>query len=292
MDKVIDTIIIGGGPAGITAGIYTIRAGHTCLVFDNNMSALSKVKVIENYYGFQSISGQQLLDNGVSQYKALGGKIVKAQVVDVVNNYDNTFSVFTNKDSYVCKSIIICTGSARKKSDKMFDKYEGKNLSYCAVCDGYFYRGKTVAVIGEGDYALSEAKHLSKLAKSVVIITNQKASKIAPIDNIAVENSEVTEVLGESKIEAIKLANKKQIEVDGVFVAIGTLNTQTLALKLGLLINNNFIKVNSKYSTNVNGVFAAGDCIGGLLQISVASADGAKASLEAVKYVNKLTLGN
>ena len=184
--------------------------------------------------------------------------------------------------------VILCTGSGKKKTVDGLEKYEGENVSYCAVCDGFFYRGETVAVIGSGKFALSEAEELSKIAKKVYLISNndEKTNKIAK--NIEKISKKIKEFVGKNRIEKIIFEDNSSVDVSGVFVALGSLSTLEMAKQLGLLTKNNTILVDENYMTNVAGVFAAGDCIGGLLQVAKAVSDGAMAGLMAVRYIKML----
>ena len=289
MEKEYEIIIVGGGPAGISAGIYAHRAGAKTLVFDSGVSNLERTKVLQNYYGFESISGKELKEKGIKQFKGLGGEVEKAEILKITKDFSkNCFFVKTEYGEYSSKVVILCTGSGKKKTVDGLEKYEGENVSYCAVCDGFFYRGKTVAVIGSGKFALSEAEELSKIAKKVYLISNndEKTNKIAK--NIEKISKKIKEFVGKNRIEKIIFEDNSSVDVSGVFVALGSLSTLEMAKQLGLLTKNNTILVDENYMTNVAGVFAAGDCIGGLLQVAKAVSDGAMAGLMAVRYIKML----
>ena len=286
MEKVYDVIVLGGGPAGISAGIYALRAGISVLIIDFGKSSLENAKIIENYYGVEPISGKDLKEKGINQFVGLGGNINKELVVSVRQDFANDlFIVKTNINQYIAKSIIICTGVVKQKNISGLDKYQGKNVSYCAVCDGFFYRGKTVAVIGDKEFALSECEELSKLAKEVILLTNGKKNLNYNIKNVKTVSEEIDGFIGEDFISSVVLKNGQSINVDGVFVALGTLSSFEMAKQLGLMVNDNFIEVDKNYMTNVAGIFAAGDVIGGLLQVAKAVSDGAHAGLAVVKYL-------
>jgi len=289
--KKFDVIIIGGGPAGVSAGIYALRAGVKVLVLDSGNSTLQQAKTIQNYYGIDNISGEELFIKGINQFKNLGGEIINQEVLKVVKNYQtNTFSVKTKSDVYEAMAVILAMGSPKKKTVKGLEKFEGANVSYCAVCDGFFYKNKTVAVLGDGDFALSECEELSNVAKKVYLISekniNSEKSK-----NVEVINKIISNFQGDNLVSKIEFSDGSSVNVDGVFVAKGNLSPFELTKQLGLLVNNNFIEVDKNLMTNVAGVFCAGDMIGGLLQIVKAVSDGAVAGLEAVRYIKIMEMG-
>ena len=165
-----DAIIIGAGPAGITAGIYIKRAGFNVLVISKNESALNKANKIENYYGFeQPISGEELVKNGINQAKSLGIKYSE-------NNHYEVITANQSKDEkYIAKTVLLATGANRNRPNiKGIKEYEGKGISYCAVCDALFYKNKDVAVLGNGEYAIGEIEELLPIAKTVTMLTDSK----------------------------------------------------------------------------------------------------------------------
>ena len=177
MEKVI---IIGAGPAGISAALYAVRGNLDPLVINNGIGALEKAEKIENYYGLEHpLSGQELYDTGIAQAKALGVRILDAQVLGV-GGFD-TFVVKTTEGEFETQSLILATGSKRA-APKIpgVKEFEGKGVSYCAICDAFFYRGKDVAVLGNGDFAMHEAKELSNTASTVTIYTNGEEPKFTP----------------------------------------------------------------------------------------------------------------
>ena len=175
-----DAIIIGGGPAGITASLYIKRANFNTLVISNGESALNKANQIENYYGFDNpISGKELVENGEKQAKALGVNILKKEVIGIKYADNNNYEVITanqpQNEKYIAKTIVIATGANRNRPNiKGIKEYEGKGISYCAICDAAFYRNKDVAVLGNGEYAIGEIEELLPVAKSVTMLTDGK----------------------------------------------------------------------------------------------------------------------
>lgn len=287
---IYDSIIIGKGPAGISAGIYIKRAGLNVLIIGKDGGALEKTNKIDNYYGFvNTISGKELLNNGINQAIRLGIQVETDEVVGL--EYDENYIVKTRNNEFYSKSLIIATGTKRNTPNiKGIAEYEGKGVSYCAICDAFFYRNKEVVVLGEGDYALSEAKELSKVANKVTILTNGKElieNRSIDTENIEVDNRSIKEVVGEVTVNKVRFSDNSELSTHGVFVAIGTASSTDLARKLGILVENNNIIVDENMSTNIQGVFACGDCTGGLLQISKAVYEGSKAGLKTVTYIRE-----
>ena len=291
MEKNYEIIIIGGGPAGISAGIYALRAGVKVLVIDAGNSSLLQAKDIQNYYGVESISGKELIKKGHNQFKKLGGEIIEEQVLKINKDYQtNIFSVKTKNQIFNSKAVILAMGSPKKKIIKGLEKFEGTNVSYCAICDGFFYKNKTVAVIGGGDFALSECEELEKVVKKIYLIAKNAQINAKMHKNIEVINKNIEKFNGQDFVNEIVFDDGSKISVDGVFVAEGNLTSFELSKQLGLLDKNNFIMIDKNYMTNVAGVFAAGDMVGGLLQVSKAVSDGAGAGLEAVRYIKIMEL--
>ena len=287
-----DVIIVGAGPAGVSAGIYCLRAGVKVLVLDGGNSALRQAKLIQNYYGLNNISGEDLYFNGINQFKALGGTVIETEVLKVIKDYTtNNFTVKTLTGTYLAKAVVLCMGSPKRKTIEGLEKYDGANVSYCAICDGFLYRNKEVAVIGSKDFALSECEELEKVVKKIYLISENQLN-VAHMKNVEVVNKKIAEFMGDGLINKIKFTDNTEIDVDGVFVATGNLSSFELTKQLGLIDKNNFIMVDKNYMTNVAGAFCAGDMIGGLLQISKAVSDGASAGLEAVRYIKIMEMKN
>lgn len=285
-----DVIIVGGGPAGISAGIYAHRAGLSVLVFDAQNSTLKQAKVVNNYYGVEPISGEDLINRGVSQFKQLGGKIEFCQVVGVKKDFStNTFIVKTTKGDYESRAIILATGVEKKKIVKGLEPYEGKNVSSCAVCDGFFYKNKIVAVIGDKDFAISECEELSKVTSKTFLLTDGK-NVDCNIKNVEVITKKIKSFSGKDLLDIISFDDGDKIHIDGCFVALGDLSSSDISKRLGLFMAKNYIVIDKNMMTNVAGVFACGDVVGGLLQVSKAVSDGAKAGLESARYIKMLEI--
>lgn len=284
-----DIIIIGAGPAGISASLYTLRANLNTLIIGKDGGALQQTDKIENYFGTGGvISGKELLEKGITQAEALGAVFAKEEVVSI--EWMENFTVTTQSNRYEAKAVIIATGNKRSTAKiKGIDTLEGKGVSYCAVCDAFFYRGKNVGILGSGEYALHEAMALKGVVNSITIFTDGKEITADFPEDISIVTSPVEEIQGEEKVSGVKTKDGNIYPLDGVFVALGTAGAGELARKLGLPIENNRISVNEDKSTMIPGIFAAGDCIGGVLQIATAVGEGAEAALSAIKYLKTST---
>lgn len=286
-----DVIIIGVGPAGISASLYLIRAKKSILVISKDNSSLKKAEKIDNYYGLESLTGKELFDRGIKQAKELGVNIVKEEVISVDFEDISKFKVITENKEYMSKNVIIATGTSRKTPNiKGIKEYEGKGVSYCAICDAFFYKNKDVAVIGSGNYAIHEAKTLKDVANSVSILTNGEQvvqNRDESLQNFDINEKRIKEVRGFNKVEEIDFDDDTSKKVSGVFIAMGTASADDLAKKIGVVLKNNSIQVDENMQTNIKGIYACGDCTGGLLQINKAVYEGAKAALHIIAN-NKL----
>ena len=279
-----DIIIIGSGPAGVSAAVYAKRGGANVLVISKDTGTLGKAKKIENYYGFKNISGKDLYENGLKQLENLNIEFVKDEVVQL--NYTSQFEVTTVNNIFQAKYVVLATGVSRNVPNiKGIKEFEGKGVSYCAICDAFFYRNKDVAVLGSGNYAIHEAEILKPVVKSVTLLTNsEKLVENRDID-LNVNEKKVREVRGFEKVDEIVFEDDTAQNINGIFVAIGTASTNDLARKIGARVENNKIIVNDNLETTVPNLYACGDCTGGILQISKATYEGTKLGLE---IVNKL----
>ena len=278
-----DVIVIGSGPAGITAAIYAKRRNLSILVISKGISALQKAEKIDNYYGFENgISGKELYVNGIKQAKNLGIDFIEDEIINI--EYINQFTIETVNSKYEAKAVILATGVSRNVPNiKGIKEFEGKGVSYCAVCDSFFYKGKDVAVLGDGNYAIHEFETLKPIASSVTILTNGNAMVENRDSSIEVNNKKIREFRGDTKLEKVEFEDNTIQYLNGVFIAMGTASSSDLARKIGARIENNNIIINENMETTVPGLFACGDCTGGLLQISKAVYEGAKAGLAVLK---------
>lgn len=284
-------VIIGAGPAGISAAIYLVRASIPTTVIYRDGGALSKASAIENYYGFPTpMTGQALFEAGLSQAKNLGVELVHDEVTGL--SWLEKLTVLTPQRSYGADVLILATGSSRiAPKIKGLREFEGRGVSYCAVCDAFFYRKKHVAVIGNGPYALHEALELSHSASAVTIFTLGLAPAFdlseAP-DTITIDTRKITDIVGEDAVNALVLEDGSLYPIDGVFVAVGVAGSTDFARKVGAEIDGARIRVDENCATNIPGLYACGDAIGGMLQVSKAVGDGAIAAAHAIRYWRSL----
>ncbi|MCD4785491.1 MAG: thioredoxin-disulfide reductase [Candidatus Eremiobacteraeota bacterium] len=304
-----DVIIIGGGPAGLTAGLYASRAMLKTVLLEKGLTGgqMASTGVIDNYPGIRNISGMELGQKMEEHAKDFGLEIVLCEV-KCLDKEGDIFKVNTDKGEFRSKTVIMTTGVRPRSLNVPGEKdLKGKGVSYCAICDGFFFRNKKVAVIGGGDSALEEGDYLTKFADKVCIIHRrdefrggqnyrERARKNPKIEFIM--DTIATEIIGDEFVTALKLKNKKTgkewVEsFDGVFIYVGTLPNLFVCKidydsdKMG------YIKTDDKMSTSIKGLFAAGDVRSKLLrQITTAVGDGATASVSAEKYIEELKYQN
>ncbi len=310
MEDVYDVVIIGGGPAGLTAGIYTARARLSTVLIEKlgigGQAAITDR--VENYPGFSGgISGPELVHSIEEQAKSFGMRIVSGEVTRIdCRDEGPVKKVFVNEEPepYQCLSIIIAAGNENRKLGVPGEQeYTGRGVSYCATCDGAFFRGLPVALVGGGDVALQEALFLTRFAKRIHLIHRRdrpRATKILQeraLNNNRIEfifDSVVDEIFGQAMVEGVKVRNLKTgeikaLEVSGVFVFIGW--TPSLSF-VGDSVKRNeggYIIVDKEMRTSREGVFACGDCCEKQLrQIVTACGDGATAAFSAQQYVEKV----
>ncbi len=296
-----DVAIIGAGPAGLTAAIYSARYGLKTVVFEDpsRISQLAIAPFIENYPGYEG-TGLDLISKMKDQATKFGAEH-KLEKVEDVGRDGNLFVIKTDSGEYKAKAVIIATGGKHRELGIEGEKeFVGRGVSYCAVCDGFFFRGKKVAVVGGGNTALADAIYLKDLGCDVVVIhrrdkfrADQALQKQFFDRNIPVIwDSVVEKIEGKGKVERIIIRNvktgeTKEMEVDGVFIAIGIQPQTEIASKLGVEMDSyGYIKVDKRQATNVDGVFAAGDCCDNpLKQVITACGDGAVAAHSAYEYI-------
>lgn len=279
-----DVIIVGAGPAGVSASLYTKRANKKTLILYKDDSSLERASKIENYYGFENgISGKKLYEDGIKQAKNIGVDVKEEEVIKIEKNVD-AFFVTTSNMQYKAKYVILATGNKKNKPKiQGIIELEGKGVSYCAICDGFFYRGKDVSVLGNGDYAISEANDLINLAKTITILTNGQKAPEFRAENVTIETRVVKAIEGENRVEAIELEDGTRIKTDGIFIAQGVAGSTEFAKKLGALVDKDKIVVDSNMKTSVPGLYACGDCVGGLLQVAKAVNEGMIAAMHIIK---------
>ena len=283
-----DVVIIGSGPAGLSAALYILRAGFYVTVIGKDNGALEKAESIQNYFGLERpMSGHELVETGKKQVRELGGNILQDEVVGI--KWDGDYTVSTVNTQISAKAIILTTGASRKRMKiKSLDRFEGYGVSYCAICDAFLYRGREVAVLGNGEYALHEIQELINITGPITLLTNgmEPAADFPPQVNII--TTPLAELTGDQYLESIRFQDGTSLETSCLFVALGTAKGSDLARKLGIRLEDERIVVNEQMDTGLPGVFAAGDCIGGVLQVSVAVGEGAKAALSCIRYLRSL----
>ena len=281
-----DVIIIGAGPAGISASLYAKRSNLKVLVLYYGESNLIKASEIDNYYGFsEGISGQKLYNDGIHQAINIGVEVKKIEVIGI-ENLEKSFKIKTIEGNFESKTLILATGNKKLKPNiPGINEYEGKGISYCAICDAFFYKNKNIAVIGNGKFAINEAKELSHVVNKVTILTNAMDK---PNCDFEVIDKQIKSINGTNIVNNIEFYDGTKIEVDGVFIALGEAGASDFAKTLGILQNGENIIVNEKMETNVKGIYACGNITGGLLQVCKAVYEGAEAGINAVNYIRKL----
>lgn len=280
-----DIAIIGKGPAGISASLYAKRAGMSTAVIASGFGALERAEKIENFYGFEKpVSGTELLKAGIRQAKNLGVEFFDAEVLNV--SWDGNFTVEGKNLSCQAKAVILANGAARRTGAvKNLSAFEGKSVSYCAVCDAFFYRNKIAAVLGNGEYALHELSALINLASKTLLFTDGLPPETTFPSQTEIITEKIVKAEGGERISGFTLANGETVPFDGLFVALGQAGADALAKKLGAKTENGKIVTDQEKATNIPGLFAAGDCTGGLMQISKAVSDGAIAATSAIRFV-------
>ncbi|MBQ9160409.1 MAG: thioredoxin-disulfide reductase [Methanobrevibacter sp.] len=294
-----DIIIIGAGPGGLTAGIYAGRQGTKNLIIDKDLAGGlgREVPEMENYPGFDNISGLELIEKMKAQAVKNCQLNEMEEVQEIIKTDDEyRFTVKTNKDSYQSKSIILATGSSHRHLDaKGEEEHKGKGVSYCATCDGFFFAGRDIIMVGGGNSALQEALYLNNLGANVTLIHRrdefraqkhlQDQIKEAGINTIL--NATVEEIKGEMLVESVILKDTKtdeltELPVNGVFISVGYIPHTELAQQLGVnLDESGHIITDTNQKTNVDYVYAIGDVCVGLKQWVVACGEGAVAATSA-----------
>lgn len=300
---IYDVLIIGAGPAGLTAGIYARRAGKSVLIIESGAfgGQIVNTSEIENYPAIKKISGYEFSMNLVEQAMDLGAEIESDEVVDVT--FGDEITLKTTFNTFKGKTLIIATGAyPRKLGAVNEEKFLGAGVSYCAICDGAFFKGKDVALQGGGNSALEEAIYLSNICNKVYLVhrregfraDNDTAEKVKALKNVElILNYNITEIKGEGKVDGVVVTNaldgsKKDIKVDGVFVSIGRApSTKLFENKLDLN-ESGYILADESCKTKYKNVFVAGDVrVKSFRQLTTAVADGTVSCMNAVEYLGK-----
>ncbi len=298
-----DLIVVGAGPAGLTAALYALRADKSVLILEKGTfgGQVTFSPQIENYPGYKSMSGNEFADMLIDQVITQGAEIEMETVESITDNGD-TKTVVTNCGEYECKAVIIATGCKHRQTGLPNEnQLVGNGISYCAVCDGAFFKNKTVAVLGGGNSALQEAVLLSDTSKKVYVIQNldfltgekKLVEKLENKDNVEIIlGTVISALIGEEELNALELesvadGSRSQLDVDGLFVAIGLVPNNTMFENVAQLNEWGYFDTDETCVTKTPGVFIAGDCRSkAIRQITTATADGAVAALAACRFID------
>lgn len=288
-----DVIIIGKGPAGLSAALYTVRSNMKTLIIGRNDSRLAKADKIDNYFGFaDTVSGERLLADGKSQVKRLGAEVIEDEVISI--GKEDYFTVATATRKYTCKALLLATGQPHKviRIENLV-KFEGKGVSYCSTCDGFFYNNLKVGVLGNKDFAMHEALELLTYTKSITVYTNGKQLEVSSeydeeLKKFKVETRQISKLDGADFLQRIHFTDGTSEELDGLFVAYESASSVDFARKLGILVDGSSVVTDAGQQTNLEGLFAAGDCTSSFKQVSVAVGQGAIAGKAMAEYVKSL----
>ncbi|MEG0328026.1 MAG: NAD(P)/FAD-dependent oxidoreductase [Erysipelothrix sp.] len=286
-----DALIIGKGPAGIQASVYLKRGNVDPIVIGKGYGASEQAEVIDNFYGFTSIGGVELIERGIDQARSLGIDVADDEVTSI--SFDGEgYVVTTINEEYRAMSLMLATGSHRNVPRiRKIRNYAGKGVSYCAVCDAFFYRNKTVAVVGSAEYAAHEASELVEIVDKVYVLTNGEALTGTFDERCVIIDKKVKSVYGDEKVEGVEFEDQSTLELEGIFVAIGSATSTDLANKLGVYVENGRIVVNAEMETNLPGLYAAGDCTPGVQQIARAVSDGCVGGMNMISYIRNKKRG-
>ncbi len=289
-------MILGSGPAGTSAAIYAGRAGMDTLMLGCSPKFAGDYE-IDNYYGFpEAISGRELQERGLRQAQRFGVETICDRVLGLHFGNSGGFVATTeNGREFSSCGLVLATGVSRVRPGiDNLDAYDGKGVSYCVSCDGFFFRNRPVVVAGEGIFAANQALELTQFTKDVKICLQGKDSTMTPefrerLDAAGIEvlDGKIVHLEGANGLEKVVLDNGTALDAHGLFIAMGQASGNDFAYTLGLERNGVFIKVDGDQCTNIPGVFAAGDCTGGFLQIAVAVGEGAKAAKAAISWLKK-----
>lgn len=290
-----DVVIIGAGPAGITAGIYCQRANLKTIIFEKESigGQIASSPLVENYPGNKSISGAELANNLYEQSESLGIPIEIEEVEKIIPGKIN--KVITDMGEYEAKAVIVATG-AKYRLLGLPNEIEliGKGIHFCTSCDGAFFKGKDVAIIGGGNSAVGNAIYMSNVANKVYLINiadkliaeKSLQDKLEKLSNVEViNNNSVKEILGEDELKGIILNDNRKLDVEGMFISIGMV-AQTKIFEDVLSLSDQHYILNNDCKTDINGIFVAGDCRDKeIRQLTTAVSDGTTAAIKAIKYI-------
>lgn len=274
--------VIGSGPAGVSTALYLKRANKDVVVFTNHKSSLLKAKEIENYYGTGKINGSNLYQDGLSSLNDLNIELIEEEVFNI--DFGNKLILETNKNKYEFDVIVLATGASKNKPKlKNIEKFEGTGISYCATCDGFFFRNKKIAVLGNSDFALHELNYLKNISSDLFLLTNGDSLE----SEFITYNNKIKELVGETSLEKIIFEDNTELLIDALFIANNSPDSNVLAKKCGILTDKSGIVINDKFETNVPGIYACGDAVKGQKQIAKAVYEGMLTATNIIEYINK-----
>lgn len=283
MHDILDIAIIGAGAAGLSAAINAAARGRTVRIFSNKSNYLARAKRVDNYLGFYQINGADLMNSFRDHAESMGLKVEIGKVINILP-FEDYLMINFNGNIVEAKTVIIAVGVAKLKPIDGEEEFLGKGVSYCATCDGMLYRGKSVVVCGQADDIVEEANFLQGVGANVTFVSPKSRPEHLN-EQIRFYDGAVQQIVGGNFVEAVKVKSEK-IETKGVFVLRNALAPATLID--GLALENGFICVDRRMATNINGVFACGDCVGMPLQVAKAVGEGLIAAQEAAKYIEQM----
>ena len=301
MSEILDLVICGGGAAGLTSAVYAARSGLDFVLIDISSSMGSQITQtsdVDNYTGFEKVNGMELVMKFYEHAKALNAPMINDEVQEI-SKENGIFTVKCAQGEYKSRTVIYCSGAShRELGVKGERELLGRGVGYCAVCDGFFYRNKTVVVVGGGNTAVTDALYLSKICKKVILVHRRDSLRAEKIlverlenaENVErMFNSEVLEILGEKGADGVLLKSGETIDCDGVFIAVGIVPRSDTVKNLAELDDNGYIVADESGRTSLDGLFAAGDVrTKELRQIITACSDGANCVDSVNKFLDTL----
>lgn len=303
MSQILDLVICGGGAAGLTSAVYAARSGLDFVLIDISSSMGSQITQtsdVDNYTGFEKVNGMELVMKFYEHAKALNAPMINDEVQEITKE-NGIFTVKCAQGEYKTRTVIYCSGASHRELGVKGEKeLLGRGVGYCAVCDGFFYRNKTVVVVGGGNTAVTDALYLSKICKKVILVHRRDSLRAEKIlverlenaENVELMfNSEVAEILGEKGADGVLLKSGDKIDCDGVFIAVGIVPRSDTVKNLAELDDNGYIVADESGKTSLDGLFAAGDVrTKELRQIITACSDGANCVDSVNKFLDNLNI--
>ena len=301
MSQILNLIICGGGAAGLTSAVYAARSGLDFVLIDISSSMGSQITQtsdVDNYTGFEKVNGMELVMKFYEHAKALNAPMINDEVQEITKE-NGIFTIKCAQGEYKTRTVIYCSGASHRELGVKGEKeLLGRGVGYCAVCDGFFYRNKTVVVVGGGNTAVTDALYLSKICKKVILLHRRDSLRAEKIlverlenaENVELMfNSEVAEILGEKGADGVLLKSGERLDCDGVFIAVGIVPRSDTVKNLAELDDNGYIVADESGRTSLDGLFAAGDVrTKELRQIITACSDGANCVDSVNKFLDTL----